>query len=507
VTQRQPQETLARPAGAQQARQAAMKDLTQGPITRQLIAMAVPIAIGMLFQTLYFLVDLYFVSRIGEAAIAGVSTAGTVTFVIMALTQMLGVGTVALVSHAVGRKDQPAANLVFNQSVLLSAICGVLTLAAGFTVGAAYVRWVTPDPAAAAAGTSYLYWYTPGLALQFALVAMGSALRGTGIVQPTMLVQMLTVILNTLLAPVLISGWGTHHPLGTAGAGLASSLAIACGVVFLWIYFLRLEHYVALHPQQWRPRWPIIGRIFNVGLPAGGEFFMLFVILGVIYWAIRGFGPAAQAGFGIGGRVMQALFLPVMAVAFAVAPVAGQNFGARQYGRVRETFRAAAILSSVLMILITLLCQWRADWFIAGFTREPSALAVGDSYLRIISWNFVASGLIFTCSGVFQALGNTWPSLLSSGSRLLTFVLPVVILSRQPHFSLIQVWHLSVATVSLQALTSLALLMRELRRKLGAPPASGPAARERAAAAAAATAPAGAAGTVLPAGSAGDPGG
>src|SRR5438045_4624409 len=83
-----------------------MTDLTQGSITRALVAMAVPIAIGMLFQTLYLLVDLYFVARLGDAAIAGVSSAGTAGFVILALTQMLGVGTVALVSHAVGRKDQ-----------------------------------------------------------------------------------------------------------------------------------------------------------------------------------------------------------------------------------------------------------------------------------------------------------------------------------------------------------------------------------------------------------------
>src|SRR5215469_12889136 len=127
---------------------------------------------------------------------------------------MLGVGTVALVSHAAGRKDAATANLVFNQSVLLSAACGTLTILWGFLAGGAYVRWVSADAASAAAGTAYLYWYTPGLALQFALVAMGSALRGTGIMQPTMFVQMLTVMLNTVLAPILISGWGTHHPLG-----------------------------------------------------------------------------------------------------------------------------------------------------------------------------------------------------------------------------------------------------------------------------------------------------
>jgi putative MATE family efflux protein len=449
-----------------------MKDLTQGPITRLLVAMAVPIAIGMLFQTLYFVVDLYFVARLGDAAIAGVSSAGTATFVIMALTQMLGVGTVALVSHAAGRKDQAEANLVFNQSVVLSAICAVLTLAAGFLLSGAFERSVAADPAAAAAGVAYLYWYTPGLALQFALVAMGSALRGTGIVQPTMIVQMLTVILNTVLAPVLIAGWGTHHPLGTAGAGLASSIAVAFGVLFLWIYFLRLEHYVGLRADLWSPRLAVIRRILNVGLPAGGEFFMIFVIMGVIYWVIRAFGPAAQAGFGVGSRVLQALFLPVMAIAFAASPVAGQNFGARHYARVRETFRRAALLSSVLMLAITLLCQWRAEWFIEIFTRQADAVAVGATYLRIISWNFVATGLIFTCSGLFQALGNTWPSLLSSASRLLTFVLPVVLLSGRPNFTLTQVWYLSVATVTLQALTSLALLRREFRRTLAAPPAA-----------------------------------
>ena len=448
----------------------AMKDLTQGSITRALVAMAVPIAIGMLFQTLYLLVDLYFVARLGDAAIAGVSSAGTAGFVILALTQMLGVGTVALVSHAVGRKDQAEANLVFNQSVLLSAICGVLTLVAGFVAGGAYVRSIAADPDVVAAGIAYLYWYTPGLALQFALVAMGSALRGTGIVRPTMMVQMLTVILNTLLAPVLISGWGTHHPLGAAGAGLASSVSIAVGVVFLWVYFVRLEHYVALEPQQWRPRPALIRRILNVGLPAGGEFLMLFVILAVIYWVIRGFGPAAQAGFGVGGRVMQGLFLPVMALAFAVTPVAGQNFGARRYERVRETFRKATALSSALMLALTLLCQWRSEWFIELFTRQPDAVEVGATYLRVIAWNFLATGLIFSCSGMFQAFGNTWPSLASSGARLLTFVLPAVLLSTLPHFTLMQVWYLSVASVTLQALTSLALLRREFRRRLVASP-------------------------------------
>jgi putative MATE family efflux protein len=449
-----------------------VKDLTQGPVSRAVVATAVPIAIGMLFQTLYLLVDLYFVAPLGDAAIAGVGSAGTASFVILALTQMVTIGTVALVSHAVGAKDQPRANLVFNQGVLLSIVCGVLTLGAGFLVSGIYMRAIAASPAAAEAGTAYLYCYTPGLALQFALAALGAGLRGTGIVKPGMMVQMLTVIVNIVLAPVLISGWITHHAFGTAGAGLASSIAVVVGVVLLCGYFMRLEHYVSVRRRLWSPQWQLLGRILNVGLPAGGEFLMLFVILGVIYWVIRDFGAGAQAGFGIGGRVMQALFLPVMAVAFAVAPVAGQNFGARRFERVRDTFRSAAILSSVLMLVLTLVCQWRPEVFIQVFTRDVDVVAVGAPYLRVISWNFVATGLIFTCSGLFQALGNTWPSLLSSASRLVTFVIPAVVLSHLPDFTLAKVWYLSVATVALQAVTSLLLLRREMRRRLVEPPAA-----------------------------------
>jgi putative MATE family efflux protein len=443
-----------------------MKDLTQGPIHRHILEMAAPMVIGMLIQTLYFLVDLYFVARIGDSAIAGVSSAGLVMFIVMGLTQMLGVGTVALIAHAVGRKDQADANLIFNQSLVLSAACAVLTLVGGYAITGPYMRMIAADAATTAAGISYLYYYLPGLALQFALISMGSALRGTGIVKPAMAVQVATVALNVVLAPVLIAGWGTGHPLGVAGAGLATSLAIAAGVLMMAVYFVRLEKYVGYHHEQWRPRLGTWKRMLVVGFPAGGEFALMFLLMAVIYSIIRDFGAAAQAGFGIGSRVMQAIFLPVMAIAFSAAPIAGQNFGAKQPARVRETLRSAALISSALMLLLTLICQWRPELFIHFFTSDLAVVAVGAQFLRIISWNFVAQGIIFTCSGMFQAMGNTWPAMFSTATRLLTFVLPALWLSHQPDFRIEYVWYLSVATVTLQAVTSLLLVRSQLRKRL-----------------------------------------
>ncbi len=443
-----------------------MQDLTQGSVRRLLLMMAAPIAAGMVMQTLYFLVDLYFVGRLGDAALAGVGSAGNVTMIVMALTQVLGIGSVALIAQAVGRKDAADANLVFNQSLVMAAGCAVATLVGGYALSGPYMAVLGADAATAAAGTSYLHWYMPGLALQFAMVAMGSALRGTGIVKPTMVVQMVTVLLNAVLAPILIAGWITGRPMGVAGAGLASTLAIACGVVVLFRYFERLEKYVAVHRDLWRPRMETWRRLLGIGLPSGGEFLLMFVIMAVVYGTIRDFGADAQAGFGVGARLMQSIFLPAMAIAFAVAPVAGQNFGAQRHDRVRETFKWAAIMSSTVMAVLTVLCHLRPAWLVSGFADDPGVIEVGSDYLRTVSWNFVASGLIFCCSGMFQALGNTVPSLLSSGSRLLTFVLPVLWIAQRPGFELQSVWYVSVASTALQAVVSLWLLHAVMQQRL-----------------------------------------
>jgi len=217
-----------------------MQDLTRGSIPKHILKLAAPIAIGMFFQTLYFLVDLYFVAQLGDAAIAGVGAAGNAQFIIMALTQILGVGTMALIAQASGRKDREDANLIFNQSLLLASGSAAITLLGGYGLTGIYMATLGADQATVDAGTAYLHWFLPGLALQFALVAMGSALRGTGIAKPTMVVQMLTVLLNVLLAPVLIAGWLTGKPLGVMGAGLASSISIAVGVAAMYLYFERL---------------------------------------------------------------------------------------------------------------------------------------------------------------------------------------------------------------------------------------------------------------------------
>src|SRR6266704_3557901 len=240
----------------------AMQDLTTGPITRHLLKTTGFMLVTMLFQTLYFLIDLYWVGRLGTAAVAAVGIAGNLTFIVLALTQMLGVGTTAVISHAVGRKDAPQAVMLFNQAQVLAMLTGVLFLVIGLATRLPYARCMAADARTAELAAQYL-------------------------------------------APFLIFGWGTGHPLGVAGAAIASLVAIVVGLVWLTAYFRKVGSFLRFDPSAWQPRPAIWKQMLGIGLPSGVEFGITTVYLALVYSITRPFGAAAQAGFGIGMRIIQ----------------------------------------------------------------------------------------------------------------------------------------------------------------------------------------------------------
>ncbi len=443
-----------------------MKDLTQGSIPKHLLTMSLPMMIGMFIQTLYFIVDLYFVGKLGSAAIAGLSLAGNAMFLIFALTQILNVSTAALISHAVGAKDKQDANLTFNQSMMVSTVIGIIVCIIGYIGAESYLELISQDPETVMMGLSYLHWFIPCMALQFAMVSISAALRGTGIVKPTMMIQVLSILLNIILSPILIAGWGTGYSMGIAGAGFASSISVVLAVFLLCYYFKTSTTYISIDFSLWHINMPRIKKLLAIGLPAGGEFFLLFVYMGSIYWLIQPFGADAQAGFGLGSRIMQSLFLPAMAIAFSAPAVAGQNFGAKKYHRVKETFTWTAIITCSLMAVITLLCLSQSTLMLQGFSDDKEVILIGVIFLQMICWNFVPSGLVFTCSGMFQSLGNTWPALISTAIRLITFILPALWVSQQSDFQIEQLWYISIISVCIQASVSYYFLRQEFKKRL-----------------------------------------
>ena len=451
-----------------------MQDLTSGSVTRHLLKTTSFMLVTMVFQTLYFLIDLYWVGRLGTDSVAAVGIAGNLTFVVLAATQMLGVGTTTLVSHAVGRKDHDGACMMFNQSQVLSVLVGALFLVIAMATRVSYSQSMSADAATADLAAEYLLWFIPAMALQFALVAMGAALRGVGNFKPTMVVSTVTVIINMVLAPFLIFGWVTGRAFGVAGAAISSLIAIIIGIIWLGTYFLPRDSYLKFMVADWKPRLATWKRMIAIGLPSGFEFVLMAVYIAIVYTIAKPFGAAAQAGFGIGGRIVQAGFMPVVALGFSVAPVAGQNFGARQRSRVLDTYKHGAMIATGFMVLFTIICHIFPVAMVRVFSKDPAVIDVGEEYLRIISLNYVASGLIFVNSSMFQAMGNTIPSLITSSVRIVLVAIPAVLLATLAGFDLTWVWWLSVVSVFVQLGLSSYLLRREISRRLSFPAPEAP---------------------------------
>ena len=443
-----------------------MNDLTQGPIRGHLARLAGTILFGMVFQTLYYLVDLYFVAKVGSAAVAAVGLSGNLMLVTIALTQALTIGTTTLVAHAWGRKDHAEAHRVFNQSQVLASSVGLAFVVTAFLLRDRFASQLAADAETARAVHDYLDFFLPAMGVQFLLVAMGAALRGAGEVKAPMLVQLVSVVMNIVLAPILIVGWGTGKAMGVAGAGLATFISILFASAVL-IFWLRKRHDVLVfQPEHWKPDFALWRKMLGIGLPTGGEFLLMSVYATLIYALIRDFGAEAQAGFGVGMRVMQTFFMPAMSISFAIAPIAGQNYGAGLYDRVREVFRVGLVATTGMMVVLMLLCHFAPEIAVSPFSSDPKVVAVAAEMLTTLSFNFLASGVVFVCGSLFQALGNTVPSLLASMSRIVCFALPSILVARMHGFEIGQLWWISVLSVLVQMTLCLLLLRREMRKRI-----------------------------------------
>ena len=443
-----------------------MQDLTTGSLTGHLLKTTSFMLVSMVFQALYVLVDLFWVGRLGTDAVAAVGISANLSFVVLAISQMLGVGTTTVVSHAAGRKEHVQATYLFNQSQVLSMGAGVIFLAVAMSFRTSYAATLSADATMQRLTEEYLLWFIPAMALQFAIVAMGAALRGTGNFKPGMIVQTASVFVNIVLAPLLIFGWGPFPAMGISGAAVATFVAVVVGVIWISFYFVDRDAYLRFHCSDWKPEFRVWGQMLKIGLPAGVEFGLMGVYMVVVYAISRRFGAAAQAGFGVGFRLVQSVFLPIVALGFAVAPVAGQNFGAKQGDRVRAVFKTAAPVAAAFMLPAGIGVYLAAPQLIGIFSSDPEVLQVGVDYLHIVTLNFVASGITFVSASMFQGMGNTLPSLATSFLRIIVGIAPAVVLSGRPEFALTWIWWFTVVSTTLQMALNLVLLQREFRIKL-----------------------------------------
>lgn len=441
-----------------------MKDLTQGPIKKQLLTMSGAFLLNLLTGTLFSLVNIFWLGRLGATAQAAVTLAAIPMMLLLTLMPIVSVGSGILISHAVGGKDRERANRIFNEAFGASLLVTALIGGVAWFNREAFGFLLTSDPGTVALIAAYTFWFIPSIVVQIPVIVLSGALEFTGNVRAGTIAQSGTVVLNAILAPMLMFGWLGLPPLGVEGAGLASFLACAATMLGLLVYCAREDSYLSIRPSVWLARPKELWGALKIGLPTGMESGVMAVYMLIIALLLRPFGPVEQAAFGIGQRVMQAAFLPLMALSSATCVLVGQNYGARLPGRVHETLRISLLFGLVAAPLLLICFEFLAPWICSNFSSDPAVIAAGALFLRIASLSLIPASAAYAVFAVLSGMGNTKASLYTQITYAALVVIPACALSQLPGFKPSWLWTVMVVAGVAQALIAWHFLRKEFRK-------------------------------------------
>ena len=438
-------------------------DLTEGPIFKTLIRLAVPVTVSMVMFTVYLMADLYFVGRLGPDAVAALSMSGNAFFIHLGFSTILGTGGMALIAQAFGRKDYDYAARVFKQCILLALMVGVFEAATGLMIAPAYIKFFGGSGKSLEWGIQYFQIFVISFLFMILLYTIGNCYRGMGNTKTPMMIMLQANLINIALDPVLIFGWLGLPKMGVRGAALASVISqIYALTIYGYLIFIKGAHIDI--KGKWQLSLDIIRKCLFIGVPSGLNHFLLAANLLITYRVISHYGTAALASIGIGFRILQAIYIPVIAVASAMAAIAGQNFGAGKFRRITGTFARAWLIATIFMLFCTVTCQAFPDNLIGIFSNDLDVIRFGVLYLRIFSLGLVMVGTIMVFNAVFQGLGKTYPSLIGAVVDNALFAGLVLTLPVYFGWGIQSIWWIKLSTAIIEMVVVAVWLQGELRR-------------------------------------------
>lgn len=382
--------------------------------------------VGNLLQALYNTVDSFWVGRfVGPEALGAVSISFPVMFGLVALIMGLTMATTTLVAQYRGARQEERVRRTVANSLVLVAALGLISSVAGIWLRVPILRLMRTPPEILDLAAEYLGIFLVGLVPMFLYNVLSSILRGLGDSQTPLRFLVYATLLNILLDPPFIIGWGPIPALGVGGAAWATVISQTVSAILAMRYLVRYTDLVHPRLSQWRMDWRLAARMFSIGVPAALQSSIVSFSMIVVAALVNTFGPTVVAAFGAATRLDQFAFLPAMSVSLAVSALVGQNLGAGRYERVREIVRASSLLTVSITAIMTLIALLRPTILIQVFTAEPEVLAEGARYLRIVGLNYIPLSLMFIITGVLRGAGDTFASMVISFVTLWVVRLPL----------------------------------------------------------------------------------
>lgn len=398
------------------------------PINKLLVSMSVPMMLSMLVQALYNIVDSIFVARVSENALTAVSLAFPIQTLMVALGAGTGVGVNALLSRALGEKNEKMASDAAKNGIFLSILSYLVFLVVGLLIVRPFYALQTTDAEIMEYGVEYLTvvcCFSAGLYAQFIFERL---LQATGRTTYTMITQMLGAVINLILDPILIFGWFGIPAMGVKGAAIAT----VCGQIIAGIvgYFMNKlkNHEIDINMKGFKPSMTVIKHIYTVGIPSIIMQSIGSIMVFCLNKILIGFSTTATAVFGVYFKLQSFIFMPVFGLNNGMVPIIAYNYGARKKDRLMQTYKLSVIFAICIMTTGTIVFEAIPGLLFKLFDASEHMLSMGIPALRIIAISFPIAAFCIITSSLFQALGNGVYSMINSICRQIVVLIPAAYL-------------------------------------------------------------------------------
>ena len=384
------------------------RDFTQGPIWVALVILAIPMILEMSMESLFAVVDIFFVAKLGADAVAIVGLTESVMALIYAVAFGLAIGATATVARRIGEKDAEGAAKSAAHVIYLGIIISLLISAIGIIFAPNILHALGADPRVLDEGSRFMRIMVGGNAVVVFIFLLNAVFRGAGDAAIAMRVLVLSNGLNMVLSPMFIFGVGFFPELGVTGAAVGTTIGRGCGVLFAAWHLIRPGGRIHVHRESWRFDPSLLWKLLR--LSSTGVFQLLVATASwtALMPIMAGFGDAAIAGYVIALRVVMFALLPALGLSNAAATMVGQNLGAEKPERSEAAVWAAAKFNTVFQFAVGAMFWLFSSQIIGVFTHEPEVLSWGTRALHIIAYGFAFYGLGMVLETAFNGAGDTW---------------------------------------------------------------------------------------------------
>jgi len=386
-------------------------DYTTGSLRKAVFMLAIPMMIEMIMESVFALVDLYFVGHLEDSshAIQTVGLTESVLTIIYSLAMGMSMAATATVARRVGEKNLNAAGHAAMQSILISLAVAIVISIFGFINATNILRWMGASEETAVKGTTFVRIMMGGSLVIVLLFLINGIFRGAGNAAIAMKSLMVANICNIILCPLLIRGFGPIPALGLNGAAIATTIGRGIGVCYQLYHLFGKKHSLNIQASHWKADWAVIRSLIKIATPAIFQFLIAscsWIFLANLV-ATTG-GENASAGYQTALRLMMFFILPAWGMSNAAATLVGQNLGAKQLDRAEASVMKTMKYNIVFMAFVTVLFLVLGEWFVSFFTPDPEVRKEAVLAVRIISSGYIFYGIGMVLINTFNGAGDTW---------------------------------------------------------------------------------------------------